>query len=201
MPVFLVVNNDAKTFKGGNAMIVSATDSAGALLGAAAQAGGDSSWAAAAATQLADVALNGANALVGWRFRVIISTPATGAVVADTGYIVGDATNDTLDEIGVLLRDALNATAPIAAATYTSATQTLVAAAIADGLGDKHVRVEVFPPLVSPAGGQSNQDVHQSVFVASITHQGIAAADLTVVFAADTLVVPRVLGVFRRQVT
>jgi hypothetical protein len=201
MAIFLVVNNAATTFKGGNAMVVSATDSAGALLAAAAQAGGDSTWSAATATQLADVAVTGANALVGWRFRVVVSTPTTGAVVADV-TVTGDGTNDTLDEIGTALAVALNATAPIAAASYTGATQILlVAAGASDALGDKHVKVYVLPPVVNVPGGQYNQDVDHTVFVASQVHQGAPSADLTVTFAADTLIVPRVLAVLRRQVT
>jgi hypothetical protein len=73
-------------------------------------------------------------------------------------------------------------------------------AAAGDNLGDQHVAVYVFPPVVSDLGGQTNQDVHHTVFVASQVHQGAVGAALTVTFAADTLVVPTVKGHFRRQV-
>jgi hypothetical protein len=199
--MFLVVNGAATTYKGGNAMVVSATDAAGAKLAAAAKASGDSSWDSATVTALTDLAVNGANALVGYRFRIVVSTPATGAVVADV-TVTGDATNDTLDEIGTALAVALNATAPISNAGYTAGTQVLiVATGIGDVLGDKHVKVYVLPPIVTEPGGQLSQDTdHSSVFVASQVHQGAAGADLSVTFAADTLVVPTVKGHFRRQV-
>lgn len=193
MAIFLVTYPAGKTFREADAMLVSASNSADALVAASSRFGGDSDWASGTATQLSDVALNGANALVGWTFRVIVSTLATGAVVADV-TVTGDATTDTLDEVGAALVVALNATTPISAATYTGATQTLVVAAIADGLGDKHVRLEILPPVVTAPYGQVNKPLHHSGLVTSITHLGIAAADLTVVFVADTIVVPRVLA-------
>lgn len=196
MAIWLVTNPARRTSKGGNAMIVSATDATGALEAAGARFAGDSTFVGATATQLSDVVVTAANALLGWRFRVVVSNPTTNAIIADV-IVTGTASDDTLDEIGVLLRDALNATAPISNATYTAGTQTLVVAAGgSDALGNMDVDVIVMAPIVNSGGSQrENSDRNHTVFVASVTDRGIAAADLTVVFAADTLIVPRVLNV------
>lgn len=194
MALFLVTLPAGKTFMdGADAMIVSAADSANALIAANSRYGGDPDWATATVTTLADVASNAANALVGWTFRCIVTTTATGVIVADV-TVTGDATNDTLDEIGTLLATGLNATS-INNASYTAASQVLIVATGAgDVLGDRHVRMEIFPPAVTQPGGQMNKPVHHSGFVAGIVHQGAAGADLSVTFQADTFVVPRVLA-------
>ena len=176
--------------RGADLMIVSAASSADAIIAARSRFGGDADWSSATATQLNDVLANAANALVGWTFRCVISTVGTGAVIVDV-TVTGDATNDLLDEIGTLLATALNATAPISNASYTAGTQTLIAAqGASDALGDKNLRMEIFPPAILESGQVVNQPVHHSGFVSSITHQGAASADLTVVFAADTFVLP-----------
>lgn len=146
-------------------------------------------WDEATVTTLSDITVSTAGALIGWRFRIRISG------VPGIVQVIGDATNDTLDEIGTALAVALNALPEITTAAYIAAAQVLGIADVADNLGDRTVIFEIFPPLELSGGTQLNSDVHQSSFITSLTHQGIAAAALTAVFVADTFVLPRVLVV------
>jgi hypothetical protein len=72
----------------------------------------------------------------------------------------------------------------IGQALYTSGTDTLTAATIADGIGDHVLVVEAFPP-----GGAA--PVPQ--LVSTIVDEGIAAAVLTVVLAGPTAI-PKIVG-------
>jgi len=181
-----------KTLKNGvNTMIVSATDGDDAKAMAASHFTGDSPWSDATATELTEINVNTATALTGWRFKIVVQTtvPKVFELTA-TG-----ASQDTLDEIGAALATLINLDADISGAAYNSTTQALTVAAGsgADDLGDKICTCEVFPPLVQNAQGeQTNSDVAIPGFVASITDEGNATDDLTVTFAADTLLVPKV---------
>lgn len=177
-------------------IVVAAPSVASAREIARAKFGGDTdAWSdtSATVTQLIEPTNLSANALLGWRFTIRISgvaSLATGPVI-----VTGDATNDTLDEVGTALAVALNALPEIAGAVYTAATQTLTVAAIADNLGDRTVVMGIFPPIELGGGQQLNADVHQAAgYVSSITHQGIVAAALTVVFVGDTSTVPTVFA-------
>lgn len=198
MTIFLVqlAESDRITLRNNvDAMVVSAADAANAKAACKGKFSGDAStaaWEAATVTTLADVASNAANALVGWRFNVAVTSPAGALVVNVT--VTGDATTDTLDEVGTALAVALNATTPIAGAAYDTATQTLKVAETTDGLGDHTLSVKVYAPLVSGEGGQVSENFPIPGFVGAIVHQGVAAAVLSVVFPADTYVVPRVLA-------
>lgn len=192
-----------QTYDGVNAMVVSAADATDAKAACMAARSGDQSaaaWTAATATQLADVAANAANALVGWRFRVQLLNMTTKATVADV-TVVGDASNDTLDEVGTALATALNALPLIANAGYVGATQVLTIAGAADNLGDHRAIVEVYPPAVLDGNGV---DIVEKVgapgWVASVTDEGAAGNAVTATFAADTFVLPRVLAQLRSGV-
>lgn len=192
MPFFIVeLTEKPHTLRNGvDQLVVSAETETDARAMAKAQSTGyvsDSAWDAAIATELAAETVSDANALVGWRFNIDIPD----AVPPISVGVVGDATNDTLDEIGTALAAALNADAQIANAGYTAGTQTLIVAqGVGDGLGDKTVVMNVFPPEVIGPGGKEDQDENIPGFVVSITDQGLAAADLTVVLAADTFTLP-----------
>ena len=152
--------------------------------------GGDAGWDTATVTTLSDITFATALAMVGWRFNIIIRDTVN-ALVADI-TVTGDATDDTLDEIGTALAVALNLNASIANAGYTAGTQTLVVAeGTSDALGDHSVVVKVMAPIVSsPEGVQTSSDSNVGAFVSSITDEGSGSADLTLVFNADTTILP-----------
>ena len=188
---------------GVNAMIVSAADQAQAEKACAAKFTGfasETAWDGATAVALADVASNADDALVGWRFHVLI-TGAAGMTVDPVDItFTGVAADDTIDTIADELVTLLNATDDIANAAYNSTTQvlTLASGSGGDDLGDATVVVEVFPPLeVDSEGVRTNDDVAQPGFVVSTTHEGLATDALSVTFAADTLVRPTVLATVR----
>lgn len=205
MAFFLVelpANQGGPTFNGVNACVVSAASAADARAACKALRGGDqaAAWDAAITTQLADVAANAANALVGWRFRVQLLDLNPIAVVADV-TVTGDATTDTLDEVGTALAAALNALPSIAAAGYDTVTQILTIAGIADNLGDHRAIVEVYPPAVLDANGREiSEQVAIPGFVTAIVDEGAVGAAVTATFAADTFVLARVLASLRSGV-
>lgn len=171
-----------------DAMVVSAEDADDAKAIAKSEFDGDQSagWDAATVTALADKDLDDAASLVGWKLRVRIldSDP-----VIDL-EVVGDATDDTIDELAALMVTALNATSIISGAAYTPNTLTIAEGSGTDDLGDKKVEVEMVPPN---SGG-----VPIPGLVGTITDEGSATDDLTVVFPTDTTVVPQVFRTFRR---
>ncbi len=177
---------------GVNQMVVSAESAADAKLIAASQYSGDSVWSDSDDTALTDVTFATAAAMVGWRFTIQVT-----GTTEDSVTVTGDVTDDTLDEIGTELAVQLNTMTEIAGASYTTGTQTLIVALGSgnDDLGDQTVRITIYPPIVTKPGGRVNQDVDmETVFVSSITHEGVSSADLTVVFNADTTVLPVVVA-------
>jgi len=178
------------------ALIVSAADATNAKEICKAYWDGDSSpaWDAATATLCADVAASADDALVGWRFRIVVTSPA-GAIVADVEK-TADATDDNIDEIGTALATLLNATASIANAAYVTATQVLTIATGSGGddLGDHTVDIYIRPPATND--GADNCNVPG--FIASgPTHEGAATDPLNVTFAADSYVVPTILAAYQ----
>lgn len=102
-----------------------------------------------------------------------------------TVAVVGDATDDTVDEIAAALVTALNGLDGIANASYNATTNTLTVAGSDDALGDQKLEVSIIPP-----GGSDSI----ASLVGAITDGGVAAADLTVVLPADNAVIPNVLA-------
>ena len=97
--------------------------------------------------------------------------------VASVSYTA--VASDTIDLIGAALVPLLNATSSIAASIYTAGTDTLTVAAIADAIGDHSITLEVIPP-----GGATGIPE----LVGTIVHEGVAAADLTVVLQDPTAI-------------
>ena len=201
MPIFLVSLADDEGFtrrNGTGSMIASAETGNDARNICKSQFTGfasDAAWESAVVTQLTDTAANAANALVDWVFRILVENPSDNSLIADVS-VTGDATNDTLDEIGTALATALNGTASIANAAYTAGTQELiVAAGVGDALGNMRVTVEVTPPVVTDSNNvQTNDPKHIAGFIGSVVDEGLSNANLTVIFAGDAVVVPQVLA-------
>lgn len=148
---------------------------------------GNPAWASATVTTLSDVACNAAGALTGWRLNVKIldASPVVDETVTGVGGTVG------IDGMGTLMVAALNALSAIAGAAYNSGTQTLTIAETTDSLGDKKVTVEFLPPAT-----EADPEIPIPGMVGTITDEGTTGAALSVVFGADTLVRPTVLGQF-----
>lgn len=172
---------------GSNAVVVEAEDATDAKTMAEFASNIDGAdWAGATVTTIA-----APSDMLGWKVRVIVIDPAAAAGVVALGDFTytGIATND-LDDMGTAVAALIDADANFTG-VYTTATQLLQIAEIADDLGDHIVLIGFFPPgadtiLVSgEIGGVTG-------FVASVVDQGIAAAVLTATFAADAHVVPSV---------
>jgi len=172
------------TLQGGaNSVVVSAEDAADARAMAGFATELDvANWAAATVTTLA-----AAGDMEGWQLRITISTP-DGLTVSFDGTYVGTAAQD-LDDMGDGIQALLNV--PFTS-SYTGATQTLILATGTgtDDLGDNVVQVGFFPPGVPTT--MTGEISGVPGFVATVTDEGVAAADLTAVFAADAHVVPSV---------
>lgn len=135
-------------------------------------------WSNATVTEIAATVTD----WIDWEFRVILND------VADTDdapvvnvAVVGDATTNTIDEIGAALVVLLNATTPIANASYAS--NVLTVAAIGDGLGDHALTFEVRAPSGDLVPG----------VIGAIVDEGIAGAVITAALPADADVVPKVV--------
>ena len=102
---------------------------------------------------------------LGWTYRVRIRNGP------NVSY-VGVAT-DTVDDIGAALAAALPTTASYLSPTLTAAD------GAADGLGDKVLKVTATPP------GAANP---YAAAVGTITHEGAASADLSVVLDVPTAI-------------
>jgi hypothetical protein len=191
MALYRVELNDFAGLQRSQALVVSAEDATDAMEICKAWFDGDAdaAWDNATATAMADVAANAANALVGWRFQCVVTSPA-GAIVADA-EVTGDATDDTLDEVLTALSTALDGEG--LTSTYTGASQSLEVAAAGDTVGDHTVTMRIRPPATNDGA----DNVHWAGAVSSITHEGAAGAALTVVFAADTVVVPQIFQGYR----
>jgi hypothetical protein len=173
---------------GADMMVVAAASEADAKAAAGAKYQQDSAWSDATVTELVDTTtVSSETALIGYEFNVAVSGVGDVTVtgVADT--------LDTLDEIGAALATALNGLDDIGNAAYNSTSQVLTVASGGGGddLGDKTVTVTVKAP------GGDNDDL-SSVFVDSITHEGVAGDALSVTFKADSLVLPQVLEVAKQ---
>lgn len=191
MPAYLVTLNRSKSghtlIMGGDAMVVFAANADAAKQSAAARFDGDGlAWLNDSTVTEVTAATN----WVGWAFRVVIHG-GFGSEGADPASVtvVGDATDDTVDEIGAALAVALNALSGIANAAYNASTNTLTIAGTADALGDQTVSVSVVPP-----GGASSIPA----LVGTITHEGLAADALSVVLPADAAVIPKVSAVLKQ---
>ena len=122
----------------------------------------------------------------GWTFRVaILGGFGTGGDEPRTVAVVGDATDNTVDEIAAALVTALNGLDGIANAAYNATSNILTVAAAADALGNQKLEVSIIPP-----GGSASI----ASLVGAITDGGVAAADLAVVLPADNAVIPNVLA-------
>src|SRR5580765_5239241 len=183
------------------ALIVAANSAAQAARMADAYSENDGGgWNSSDATALSDAsALSVAGVLNGWRFRIVLVDPtAVDPVTGASGVIVDvEVTGGAMDTMGTALAVALNATTPIAGAAYTAGSQSLKVAETTDGLGDSQVYVYVRPPS-SNEGADRVRESMASEFVSSITDEGSAGAALTVVFVADTVLVPVIREAFRK---
>jgi len=185
MPAYIVsapVSSGVTTQGGVDRIVVFAHDAADALDMAESytEKGGNANWAAGTATEIAAAA-----DMQDWRLQVIVSDTSNTEVVNET--YTGIA-SDVLDDLGTGMATLLNATAPIANASYTGATQVLIIAqGASDALGDHSVIVKMFPPVSN--GGEA---VTIAGFVGAITDEGAGSADLSVTLAADAHVVPSV---------
>ena len=153
----------------------------------------DEAWDSATVTTIADVTGATDNALTGFRFEIDIHDTA-GALAESVAYTATN-TNDTIDLVAAQLVTALNATASIANAAYNSGTQALTVATGSGGddLGDHTVTLRVMPPVLTDASGvQENRDTNIAGFMASQVHEGVSTDPLTITFAADSFVLPKI---------
>lgn len=187
MPAYLVTLDRTKSghtiVQGADAMVIFAASATAAKQAAAAKFEGDGlAWLNdSTATEIV-----AGTDWQGWTFRVaILGGFGTGGDEPRTVAVVGDATDNTVDEIAAALVTALNALDGIANAAYNATTNTLTVAAAADAMGDQKLEVSIIPP-----GGSASI----ASLVGAITDGGVAAADLTVVLPADNAVVPNVLA-------
>lgn len=172
---------------GADAMVVFAASATAAKEIAAAKYDGDgAAWATeATATEIVqDADFNG------WAFKVEI-LGGFGAGNADPASVevTGDATTNTIDEIGAALVTALNALTGIAGAAYNATSNTLTIAETTDGLGDQAVQVTITPP-----NGKSGIPS----LVGAITDEGASGAALSVVLPADAAVIPIVTAAVKQ---
>lgn len=186
MPAYLVTLNTEKsghTLPGGaNAMAVFAADATAAKQVCEAYFDGEgllwSSSDASVAEIVADADFNG------WTFKVrILGGLGVGGDEPGEVVVVGDATDNTIDEVGALLVTALNALTGIAGASYNSTSNILTVAETTDSLGDQTVEVDIIPP-----NGYSSV----ASLVGTITDGGVAGDALTVQLPTDAAVIPLV---------
>jgi hypothetical protein len=152
MPAYLVTldrNKSGHTIvQGADAMVIFAASATAAKQAAAAKFEGDGlAWLNdSTATEIV-----AGTDWQGWTFRVaILGGFGTGGDEPRTVAVVGDATDNTVDEIAAALVVALNALDGIANAAYNATTNTLTVAAAADALGDQKLEVSIIPRAVRP---------------------------------------------------
>lgn len=187
MPAYLVTLDRTKSghtiVQGADAMVIFAASATAAKQAAAAKFEGDGlAWLNdSTATEIV-----AGTDWQGWTFRVaILGGFGTGGDEPRTVAVVGDATDNTVDEIAAALVTALNGLDGIANAAYNATSNILTVAAAADALGNQKLEVSIIPP-----GGSASI----ASLVGAITDGGVAAADLTVVLPADNAVIPNVLA-------
>jgi hypothetical protein len=172
---------------GVNALVVYADSDTAAKAAAAAAFNGDSKWTGATATAIV------IGDYAGWTMRVKLYDPDVSVTVPALNVaVVGDATNNTIDEVAALMVTALNATALLTAAAYDSTTQVLtVVDASTDAYGDYILEVEFthadFPNPVAE-------------LVGTIADEGTAgSSDVTVTLKAAAYGPPKLYGGFRTK--
>ena len=180
MPIpswLLTLPDNSPTVDGLRRVCIAASDAAGAVELANLMFDQDLDWNAASAVG----GVVGAGDFEDWVFQVNVSVPPVlGVPQPDlTCQYVGVAA-DTIHEVGAGLSVACNTVPGIAASIYTPATRTLTVAAIADGLGDRRVRLDVFPP-----GAKSGKVLQAAGEIVELVTDGaaIAGADLLIQFA------------------
>lgn len=184
MALFLVKNTSAPNVHQSNALVVAAETAADARVFAASHFNGDASWTDATVVALTEETLDASASQLGYVWQIIVTGAAGQTADPIVVSVTGTGTDD-LDAIAALLVTALNAT-EIDGAAYAAPNLT-VAATPTDDFGDATVIVKVTPP-----SGNTNADL-ESIFVVGITHEGAAAAALTVELPADTEAKPEVL--------
>jgi hypothetical protein len=103
---------------------------------------------------------------------------------------------DSENKVSSLAELMVAALLPALHASFDNSTHTLTISTIADNIGDHKVHVEVVPPQlnpVSPTGVATKAGQSVPGFVSTITDGGIAGAALTVILAADTYGVPKLV--------
>lgn len=167
------------TLKDGvDAVVVWAEDATTAKQIAQAQqvgsAASDAAWSAATATALAATA-----DFEGWRFRLRIADAPTAAVdVTVTGAASAD-----MDAIAALMVTALNATADISGAAYSTPNLTIASGGGGDDLGDLEVEAWMYPPTGS-ADFPAETEVSFTQLLGAITDGGSSTDALAI--ALDT---------------
>lgn len=140
----------------------------------------DALWANSTVTAMA-----AATNMLGWGMRVKVTDPDTDIVIVDCS-VTNTGSNDSIDELGALMVIALNLTAPIAGAAYSS--NVLTVAETTDDLGDHVVTAEIYSTY--------STNVPIPGFVGVITDEGAHGDALTVAVAADAYTIPSVGGAF-----
>lgn len=187
MALFLLKNSNAKTVVNSRNLIVQAASEADAKTFASTYFAGDSGWAGADATEITATTLDSAAALTGWTLKLSISGGAAQTVDPIEVSVTGDA-DDDLDDVAGKLVTALNAADDIANAAYSA--PNLTVAGVDDGIGDATVLFFAYPP-----SGETDEDLSALLTGAGgITHEGLAAAALTLALVADTEAAPKVIA-------
>lgn len=184
MGIFLVKQPSAAGRHTADSLVVAAEDAAKAKTFAASHFSGDASWASAVATEMTEATMDASASQLGYTWRITITGGAAQTIDPIVVSSTGTGTDD-LDAVAALLVIALNAEDDIANAAYSA--PNLTCSSIADDIGDATVVVQVFRPT-----GDTNANL-ESIFVDSITHEGIAGAALVVAMVADTEIQPEVL--------
>lgn len=176
--VTLDQTHSGHTLPGGfNAAVVYAADASDAKAIAKAQYSGDADamWTAATATAITAGSLSG--------IVLEVAVAFTGSNFTGREYTLFTVTadsDDTMDDIGGKLRDALNADADLALITYTSGSQ-LITIPDTQNLGD----------IVITAAMKIN-GVSIPSLAPSVNAVGAAASQRTITLPADAAVVPKV---------
>jgi hypothetical protein len=169
--------DNSPTVDGLRRVCIAASDAAGAIELANLMFDQDLDWNAATAVG----GVVPAGDFEDWVFQVNISVPPVFGVPQPdlTCQYVGVAA-DTIHEIGANLSIACNTVPGISASIYTPETRTLTVAAIADGLGDRRVRLDAYPP-----GAKSGKILQVAGEIVELVTDGaaIAGADLLIQFA------------------
>lgn len=128
----------------------------------------------------------------GWVFEVsILGGFGDKSNDSETVTVTGDATNNTIDEIGSLLVGELNGLTGITGAEYDSTSNLLTIAkgGGVDDLGDQFIEIEVIPP-----NGYSSVPS----LIGAISEGGTSTDDLNVILPADDAVIPVLLAPFKQ---